>query len=346
MGKRVFAGGYAGREEGGLRLLEKEGGSWSCVRVFSGLENPSFLLRHPKHPVLYTVEELSPAGRLAAFAIEGDKLRKLCAMPSMGADPCHISLNEAGDVLFVSNYGSGSIAAFRLDENGVPAEGPSLVRHEKAGGLLPGQHPARQALPHVHCTASLNGLVLACDLGMDMVSVYRWEPERGELLAAGDALCLPHGSGPRHLAVSPDGAPFVYVICEMKPEVHVFANGENGWREIQTIQATAPGFADTSPNGAVGAAIHWINPERLCVSCRVEDSVTIFSRRPDGKLDFVQRIHTGGRTPRDFRSVGDELLIANQDSGEIRIFALDASGIFVNTGERMSADKPACICPI
>lgn len=85
-----------------------------------------------------------------------------------GNDPCHISINEAGNRLVVTNYSSGSFIMYKLT-NFIPEEVSAFVLHE--GSSI---NPERQSSPHPHCsTFSYDDKTLfVSDLGTDTVYWY------------------------------------------------------------------------------------------------------------------------------------------------------------------------------
>lgn len=89
-------GSYASPEEKGLFCcaFSPETG-FSMKKEYDGLLNPSFLLEHPDHPVLYTVEETDD-GAVCAWQEKEDRLILLNKVSTGGASPCHLSLSEDG----------------------------------------------------------------------------------------------------------------------------------------------------------------------------------------------------------------------------------------------------------
>ena len=120
-------GSYATPAEQGLLCcsFHPETG-FEVTNAYRGLLNPSFLLEHPAHPVLYTVEETDD-GAVCAWREEAGRLKLLGRVSTGGASPCHLSLSEDGKWLYCANYTGGSAACIRLDEQGIPAERTDLV---------------------------------------------------------------------------------------------------------------------------------------------------------------------------------------------------------------------------
>ena len=338
----IYLGGYARPGEAGIRKYSFDPRTGGCVleAAYDRLMNPSWLLCHPRKVVLYAVEELTPEGRIVALSMEGNVLRPLRALPSGGADPCHLSLSPDGRYLFAANYTSGSLAVFALDEAGVPTEMSDFVQHRMDA---PGVNPVRQECAHVHFSLCDGSHVYVCDLGMDAVLVYGWDAVRGKLIDSGARIRLPGGAGPRHLAFS-DDMRFLYVLCELRSEVHVFARDPGGnWQNIQAV-STVPeefeGFADY--RYSTGAAIRIVDDGTLCASNRGHDSLALFSIGADGRLSGRRILSSGGRTPRDFQVAGDCLIAANQDDGRISVFRRTADMEWI--GGECAGGHPSCVC--
>jgi len=77
------------------------------------------------------------------------------------------------------------------------------------------------------------------------------------------------------------------------------------------------------------------------------DSVTAFSiDRVKGTLKLIGEFPTMGKTPRNFAidPTGRFLLAANQESGNIVVFRIDAAtGRLTPTGESVEVPAPVCI---
>jgi 6-phosphogluconolactonase len=85
----------------------------------------------------------------------------------------------------------------------------------------------------------------------------------------------------------------------------------------------------------------------LYVSNRGDDSIAVFAvDRHNGNLSFVQRVPTGGKTPRHFTldPTGKWLFAANQDSNSITIFRVDTStGRLTPTSHALQVATPVCV---
>ena len=351
-----YAGGYAKPGEGGIcrYSLDPETGDCTLLSECVLLENPSYLLRHPQKDVLYAVEELQPEGNVVALSVNDGELQKLCSFPTGGADPCHLSLSPEGQFLFVSNYTSGSLAVFRLDNDGVPVGRSDFVQHTMTAREKEGANPARQGSAHVHFALCDGVRVFVNDLGLDKVFVYDWDAAQGRLTGCSEQIEFPKGSGPRHLEISEDGQ-YLYVFCELSVEIHVFEKDGEKWRRIQVVSAVpeeyrpSAGFSNL-PHGedlSTGAAIRIVSDDKLIVSTRGHDSFAVFRISEDGQLYGRQLFSAAGKVPRDFQVLGAFLIVANQESGSLAVFRRnDPTDRYDLVGHVPHGGSPSCICPI
>jgi len=197
----AFIGTYTGPESKGIYAFRFDSASGRLTGPTLAAEssNPSFLAIHPNRRYLYAANE-SQSGSVSAYAVDFPGcLRLINAVPSRGAGLCHIALDRTGRWLFAANYGSGSVAAFSIRKDGGLGEASAFVQH--AGSS-----------PHAHMVVPSpdNRFLLVADLGLDEVFVYSFNTAKGTLTQA-SAATLPPGSGPRHIAYSPNGR-FAFVL--------------------------------------------------------------------------------------------------------------------------------------
>jgi len=206
----------------------------------------------------------------------------------------------------------------------------------------------RQAGPHAHSiqVTTDNRLALVADLGIDRLLVYDFDERTGALSA--DSLksrVLEPGSGPRHVAIAPSGR-FVYVVNELTSSVKVFAYDptQKSLAEIQTLSTLSADVAGTNT-----AAEIIVDPQGrfLYVSNRGDDSIVVFRIGScDGKLTPVQRMPSGGKSPRNIALDPSDrwLLSANQRSDRINVFRVDSSdGRLTATSRSVEVTSPVCI---
>ena len=354
----VYVGTYTNEKSKGIYLFRLQTDnlevSQNITLVPLGLAvetpSPSFLELDLKRRLLFAVNELSEfegqrTGAVSAFSIDPAKgmLTLLNQRPSMGTGPCHLVLDKEGRHLLVANYGGGSVSVLPVAANGQLGAATEVIQH--AGSSV---HPDRQRGPHAHCVTldSANRFAFVCDLGLDKVLVYRFDPQRGKLTPHDPAFAqLKPGCGPRHMVFRPDGR-FAYVVNELTSTVTAFRyDAEAGaLHELQTV-STLPEYFD----GANTTAEIDIHPtgKWLYVSNRGHNSVVLFNVDPEkGTLTYVEEQGTGGFKPRHFgiEPSAQHLAIANQDSDTVLVARIDSgngrlkpSGVFAN------APTPVCV---
>ena len=347
----AYIGTYTntGHSDGIYRLfLNTTTGAMRVDGVAAQSADPSFLALHPNGRVLYVVNELEsfggkPNGAVSAFAIarESGALTPLNQLPSHGKAPCYVSVDHTGHTVLVANYVSGTIATFTVRQDGGLGEARTIVHHEGKG-----PDPERQEGPHAHCiiTDPANRYVIAADLGVDGVLVYKFDEKTGAISTAATGVATNRGAGPRHLAFHPTGR-FLYVINELDSTLVVYKyDGDRGALEqVQVTPASPGGTAKNYP-----ADLHVASSGRfLYGSNRGDNTIAMFAIDPaSGQLTAMQQVSTGGDWPRNFAfdPSGRFMLVANQRSDSILSFRVDGeSGRLTPTGEKAALPSPVCI---
>lgn len=326
-----LTGSYASREEAGICLFSFSPETGFCKeKSWSGFLNPSFILLHPKLPVLYSIEETSPEGMIHAWDISGPAPVHISSFSAGGADPCHICLSPDQRLLFVSNYSGGSLAIFVLDSSGRILQRASLLQHTGCGA-----DPIRQEKAHVHCCAASEDLLYVCDLGTDTICVY---DITGYVPIESLRITLPAGSGPRHLTLSGDK---IYCITELSCHILVFQKIGKKVRLVQDM----PVLKDADLSSSTGAAIHILpGGKKLAVSIRGRDCIAVFSLFPDGRLSSPV-ISDCPSVPRDFLATGNYILVGSQSEDVIHAFQLDDITLQLrDTGFYAKVPAPVCLC--
>ena len=338
------------RSKGIYRLfLNSANGEMRVDGLAAESRNPSFLALHPTGRTLYAVNEVQeldgkPTGGVTAFAIarESGALTRINQLPSHGKDPCYLSLDRTGRTVLVANYTSGSIASFTVRQDGRLGAARTIVQHEGHG-----PNAERQTSPHAHCilTDPSNKFVLAADLGVDGVLIYKFDERTGSIATVANGVAAKPGAGPRHLAFHPTGK-FLYVVNELDSTLAVYTyDGEHG--SLDQVQVTA-----ASPGGTVEgnhpADVHVASSGRFLYSSnRGDDTIAVFGiDARSGQVTPVEQVPTGGKTPRNFTldPTGRFLLVANQRSDSIVSFRIDAeTGRLTPTGSRVELPVPVCI---
>jgi 6-phosphogluconolactonase len=347
----VYVGTYTGPNSKGIYAyrFDSMAGTLDSLGLVGEMVRPSFLALHPNRRFLYAVSELGNDGRvngsITAFAIDhkSGALTALNTVTSGGGGSCHLVVDKTGRALVAANYGSGSVASFTVNRDGSLGGPNSLIKH--TGSSI---DPKRQTGPHAHAVvlSANNRFVLVPDLGLDQIRIYRLHADAGTLTAADPRFATAKaGSGPRHLAFSPDSR-FAYSLHEMGSMVTVwaFSAASGKLAEVQTISTLPEDFHGENNSAEIEVDA---KGRFLYASNRGHDSITVFAiERGTGKLNVVEYVPTQGHIPRNFKidPTGRFLFAANQNTNNIVIFKIDAqTGRLTSTGQVLEVQSPVCV---
>src|SRR5688572_8204966 len=348
----LYVGTYTEtRRSDGIYLIRmnRRSGKLERVGAVNAGRNPSFLAIHPNGRVVYAVNELErykwrASGAVSSFTIASGTgaLTKCNEQLSEGGAPCFVSVDRSGRIALVANYVGGSVALLPIKPDGSLAPATDVEQHKGTG-----PNAARQGAPHAHCivTDPSNRFVLAADLGVDRVLLYRLDLDRKSLshMDGGDAIMRP-GAGPRHIVFHPT-LPLLFVANELDSTVTtVRFDAERGKLIPLETRSTVPaGWSGTNYPADIHVAL---SGRTLYVSNRGHNSLAVFSVAASGALALEQLISTDGDWPRNFSldPTNRWLLVANQRSNSIVVFARDEeTGRLKQTQHRMALPSPVCV---
>lgn len=348
----VYFGCYTNPKSGSkgiyMAKFEAEAGELSDAVLAVETGSPSFLAIHPSKKYLYAVGEAGTPGQVgggvSAFGIATDgKLKLINQVSSVGAGPCHVSLDQTGKMAMVANYGGGSIASYSIADDGSLSDAKTFVQHE--GGSV---NKKRQAGPHAHSMnrSPDNRFAFACDLGLDKVLIYAIDPATGTMKLHGHGT-VPPGSGPRHFAFHPNGK-FAFVNNEMLMTETTFAyDADKGTlTEVATV-STLP-EADRGKEGfSTAETVVHPNGKFVYVSNRTHDTIAVFTCDPaTGKLALIQNAPAEGQIPRNFSldPSGKWMIVAHQNSNTAALFKVDQeTGKLTFTGKKINVGGSVCV---
>lgn len=318
--------------------------------------NPSYLARSADGERLYTVNETrafagQPGGGVTAYARDPrtGALAPLNSRPSLGDDPCFITLDPAQRFALVANYGvdAGSVTVYELEPDGRLGAVTGHVEHAGSGPV-----PGRQDNSHAHMIAAdpVTGDLFVADLGSDTIRVYGLG-EDGRLVAKDDSLVrAAPGAGPRHLAFHPDGR-HLFVVNELDSTVSALRR-DGGRFAVAGRASTLPGAGPGSPGnppapGNTAAALR-VTPSgrHVLVSNRGHDSIAVLRFAPGtAELSLVGHAASAGATPRDFivSPDGRHVIVAGQDNDLLASYAFDDDAGTLRLMHTVTAPTPACL---
>jgi 6-phosphogluconolactonase len=323
--------------------MDPESGELKLMSTVRDVENPSYLAISRSRKYLYASNELWDS-YASAFTIDPatGALAFLNRQPTHGAHACYLTTDSSDHFLLVTNYSSGSLAVFPIHPDGSLAESSDFIQHRGSG-----PNRQRQEGPHAHSIIFDPGekFVLAADLGIDKIMIYRLDAAVGKLIPHKPPFLSVHpGAGPRHMVFHPNRQ-FFYVANEVDNTVTACAwDGEKGILEaFQTVPTLPAGFTgeDTVADIHLDAA-----GEALYVSNRGHDSLAVFKvDAASGRLALAGHVATGGRWPRNFALApgGKFLYVANEHTNSVVTFRLGVDGMPAATWQALEVPSPVCI---
>ena len=347
----VYVGTYTGPERAqGISVfrLDPESRALDPLQTVTGLNSPTFLALHPQFPgPPLPLRGGAPgggagtgSGAVSSFAVDPRQgtLTLLNRQPSGGL--CYVSVHPQEAWSSPRTTPAGTWPPSRCCRTEPWAPPLSVVQHQGSGPCA-----ARQEGPHAHSIGpSPDGrFVLACDLGIDRVMVYRLDPDgqppglAGERSPAGvanplrpPALRLPSPAAVRlrgqraglprspSTPTTPDGRPGQRADRPRLPRLQRDESHRPDHRALRGASSTPPtGGTTASPSSPWTA--------------------------PAGASPLPGTPHRG-RVPRNFNvhPAGRLLLAGNQDSGTVVPFRIDPqSG--APTGRVTETPAPVCI---
>ena len=348
----VYVGTYTSGDSQGIYILSLDyaSGELRSVETINGVTNPSYLALNHHRNYLYAVNEETEfqgkkSGAVSAFAIDKNtgSLKFLNKQATLGGAPCYVSVSINDKYILVANYVGGNVSVFPVMSDG--SLGASIDVEQHTGKSV---NPDRQEGPHAHCIVldPSGRFAYSCDLGTDKIMIYRFDSASGNLTHANQPFVASKpGSGPRHLTLHTNGL-YAYVINELDCTVSVLAvdKSTGALKEIQNLPTLPSDFKSQNTS----ADIH-VSPNGKFLYCsnRGFDGITAFKiDEKSGKLEFLSRQSTMGKTPRNFviDPTGKFLLVANQTSNSIVTFRIDpATGTLTPTGHSATIPTPVCL---
>jgi len=315
--------------------------------------NPAVLIPHSDGKTLYAiVETIQDEGDVLRYTVTGDgTLIYHDKFRASGRSTCFLALAPTKDAAIVINYWDAIIDVAEVAGDGkLGAVLQSFRQHYRGEGEWrqvenrEDHWGNRQVGPHAHCAHFWREWVFIPDLGENAIFQYRWDAEKKQLSREA-WIEFEAGSGPRHMAMHP-GLDICYVSNELFNTVCVAVLDDSAPDEIKPrlLPIQYESTVDNRDNVSYVSEIK-LSPDArfLYVSNRGDNSLAIFKVLDDGRLERSGLVPTGGKFPRHFAITpcGDAVVVANQDSGHIRVFSRDVdSGDLTMTDEIYEIPAP------
>lgn len=304
------------------------------------ITNSSYVTITHNKKYLYSITDMG----VEAYRIEKDgTLLNLGQASINGMRGCYLSTDYEDRFLFTAGYHDGKITALRLREDGSIGEITDEIFCKGLGSVA-----ERNFRPHVSCVKMTrdNKYLLAADLGMDHVNVYRLDHMSGRLKLV-DIIRSDLESAPRHIKLSEDGK-FVYVVHELKNYIDVYIYKEEKnlpeFEKIQTISTVNDYHASNSSASALNISEDF---RYIVTSNAGDNTVTVYSADPEtGLLEKLFCLPISGDYPKDAVLFPDNrhLVSLNHESNTMTFFKTDLeNGLIVMNTKEIPVDAPNCI---
>lgn len=305
------------------------------------ITNSSYLTVSHNKKFLYSITDFG----VESYKIEADgSLTAINTASINGMRGCYLSTDFEDKFLFTAGYHDGKITVLRLNEDGSVGAITDEIYLKGIGSIA-----ERNFRPHVNCVKMTrdNKYLLAADLGMDHVNVYRLDQVSGKLKLV-DVIRSEIESAPRHFCFSKDGR-FLYVVHELKNYIDVYRYEEIGentpeFEKIQNISTLNKYHA----SGSAASAIKFSVDYKYLVSSNAGDNSVVVYKvdQKTGLLTKLFCLPVSGDYPKDAAVFPDNkhLVSLNHETNTMTFFNLDTkAGLIVMNGKEMKVEKPNCI---
>lgn len=337
-----YIGTYTKGESKGIYkfTLDTELKKLDNIEAAAELGNPTYLTISEDNRHLYSVIKDNEDGGVAAYSIDENdlSLQLINSQTSAGSPPCHVSIDEALNLVLTANYHKGTVESYLTNNDGSLQPVSSIMEHKGSGP------DSRQEKAHTHYAGMTpdGKYAAAVDLGTDELITY--EVQEGKLSKKSVFTFTP-GSGPRHLVFHANGN-IAYVMTEFSSEVVVLSyNAEDGsFTQLQAIKTIPQDFTENNQ----GSAIHLSSDTRFVYAAnRGHDSIAVFAIDENtNTLTFVEHTATNGEWPRDFVLDPSEKFVvaSNQNSSSLSLYSRDAeTGKLTLLQKDVAVPDPVCV---
>ena len=292
--------------------LDPQSGSLAPVETVAVAGAPGSLGVDPEKKFLFA--SLRTSSSLASFRIDRatGKLTALstAALPK-GENAAFVATDRTGRWLLSASYAAGKVVVHRLTEDGT-IESPAVQTVETA--------------KTAHCIAvdRENRFVYVPHVAPNAVYQFRFDPQTGQLAAAGQAKGGAVKAGPRHLAFHPTQN-LAFTSDESGSSITAYRVETDRLKPVQTLSTLPADFSGS--NSTAEVKVH-PSGKFVWVSNRGHDSLAGFAIDDSGRLTAPGQTPTE-KTPRSFEiePQGRFVLGAGEGSGKLAVFQVDpASG--------------------
>ena len=261
-----------------------------------------------------------------------------------GMRGCYLSTDYEDRYLFVAGYHDAKVTVLRINDDGTVGEITEEIFSAGLGSII-----ERSYLPHVTCVKMTrdNKYLCVCDIGMDQVKVFSFDPSTGRLKFK-DMIHCDQDSGPRYIKFHRNGK-FAYISHEnaCKVDVYTYSN-ENNIPDFERIGSFSTINDDYKTTGSISCAMKFsLDHKLLMCSVAGSNSVSIF--KVDEKTGLLEKrlsLPVSGDYPKDVAFFPDSkhIVSLNHESNTMSFFNLNLKdNIIVLNGPFIKVPSGNCI---
>jgi 6-phosphogluconolactonase len=280
---------------------------------------PSFITPNATGTLLYMTNEDGSAPGITVAAV--DPATGIPSKLDKRSDPgggglVHAAISPDGKLLLAADYDKGRLVNFPIGSDG------------KLGAAIGPISFGGNTNTHSSAFSPDGNYAWAPNKGIDIIGQLDVNKANGQLTRRMDRTTA--GDGPRMITVASSGK-FAYVMFENDSSLEAYEIKNGQLTQIDREETLPADFEDD--NTGAHALLH-PNQKFLYVSNRGADQIVVFTVESDGKLTLLERVSSGGKTPRGFAidASGRWLIAANQGENNLVVFAIGNDGKLTKTG--------------
>ena len=305
------------------------------------ITNSSYLTISHNGKYLYAITD---------FGVESYKIKADGSLVNTGTASingmrgCYLSTDYEDRYLFVAGYHDAKVTVLKINDDGTVGQITEEIFSAGLGSII-----ERSFLPHVTCVKMTrdNKYLCVCDIGMDQVKIFSFDPSTGKLKFR-DMIHCDQDSGPRYIKFHRNGK-FAYISHENACKVDVYSySNENGVPDFEKIGSYSTVNDDYKTSGSISCAMKFsLDHKLLMCSVAGSNSVAIFKvDEKTGLLDKRLSLPVSGDYPKDVAFFPDSkhIVSLNHESNTMSFFNLNLKdNIIVLNGPFMKVPSGNCI---
>lgn len=286
----------------------------------------------------FAVREEKESGSILCFQRMGEGYVLRHELQLQGGELCHLLYAPETDVLYCSFYGTGHVAAVKVEDYHF-TEVLNFIK-------LPAN--PESGISRAHCCEKEPDGSLLLFAGISQDKVFVFETQSGRITSDVPAaeICLEKNAGPRHLKFHPI-LNYLYVITEYSNEIYAYLYKKEDGRPSFTLIQTVSILPEYFQGESFGSSLAITSDGRfLYAANRGADTIAVFDINPGGILSKKQDISCKGECPRHIALTKDDrcLIIANQKSDKVVLYSADdMTGKLGEVIKRMDFSSPSYV---